>query len=137
MRFNTAISRLMELTTALQEASRQGPLPRAALETMVLLLSPLAPHLAEELWEKLGHRDSLAYQPWPEHDPAALVEETVEVAVQINGKVRDRIQVPPSITSDEIQAQALARDKVRDGVAGKQVVKAIYVPGKLLSLVVK
>jgi leucyl-tRNA synthetase len=137
MRFNTAISRLMELTTALQEAARQGPLPRAALETMVLLLSPLAPHLAEELWEKLGHRDSLAYQPWPEHDPAALVEETVEVAVQINGKVRDRIQVPPSITSDEIQAQALARDKVRDGVAGKQVVKAIYVPGKLLSLVVK
>ena len=103
----------------------------------MLLLSPLAPHLAEELWEKMGHRETLAYHPWPEHDPSALVEDTVEVAVQINGKVRDRLEVPVAISSDDIQAQALARDKVKESIAGKQVVKAIYVPGKLLSLVVK
>jgi Anticodon-binding domain of tRNA ligase len=79
-------------------------MPRGALEALVLLLSPFAPHIAEELWQKLGHEESLAYHPWPEHDPAALIEETVEVAVQINGKVRDRFTVPAGAAEEEESA---------------------------------
>jgi len=137
MRFNTAISRMMELVNALQEAARAGKAPRKAIEALVLLLSPFAPHIGEELWEKFGHKESLAYEPWPVHDPAALVEATIEIPVQINGKVRDRLTVAPSISAAEIEALALARDRVKEHVGGKKPAKAIYVPGKLLSLVVK
>jgi leucyl-tRNA synthetase len=137
LRFNTAISRLMELTTALGDAAKAGKLPRSAVETLVLLLSPFAPHFGEELWEKLGHAETLACHPWPAHDPAALVEDTVEVPVQVNGKVRDRLVVPAGISQDEIVKLALARDRIRENAQGKTVVKTIYVPKKLLSLVVK
>ncbi len=137
LRFNTAISRMMELVNALQEEGRKGPLPRRALETLVLLVSPFAPHMGEELWEKFGHRESLAHYPWPVHDPAALVETAVEIPVQINGKVRDRLTVPVDITAAEVERRALDREKVKEHLAGKRPVKVIYVPGKLLSLVVK
>ncbi len=137
LRFNTAISRLMELVNALQETSRNGKIPRSAVEALVLLLSPFAPHIAEELWEKLEHKETLAYHPWPEHDPEALVENTIEVPVQINGKVRDRLTVPAEISSEEIQRIALERDRVKEFLKGKELKKAIYVSKKLLSLVAK
>jgi len=137
LRFNTAISRMMELVNALQEAGREGKLPRKALETLVLLLSPFAPHIGEELWQKLGHRESLAYHPWPEHNPRALVEESIEIPIQINGKVRDRLMVPLETAAAEIERLALELKQVKKHVEGKRVVKSIYVPGKLLSLVVR
>jgi len=137
LRFNTAISRLMELLNTLQETAKKGSLPRMALENLVLLLSPLAPHVAEELWQKLGHGETLAHHPWPEHDPDALVEDTIEIPVQVNGKVRDRVTVSAEITSEEIQKLVLDRERVKELLQGKKLKKAIYVPKKLLSLVVK
>ena len=91
MSFNTAIARMMEFTNFF---IKQEPRPRAAMEKFVLLLSPFAPHLAEELWQALGHATTLAYEPWPKFDEAAIREDTIEVPVQINGKLRGRIQVP-------------------------------------------
>ena len=79
-------------------------MPRAAAEPLVLMMAPLAPHIAEELWERLGHTETLAYEPFPVADPALLVEETVTCVVQVNGKVRDRLEVPPSIADDDVEA---------------------------------
>jgi leucyl-tRNA synthetase len=137
LRFNTAISRQMELVNELQDTARSGKLPRSAVETLVLLLSPFAPHVAEELWQKLGHGESLAYHRWPEHDPSALIEDTVEVAVQVNGKVRDRLTVPAGAAEEDVRKLALERPRVQEFLAGKTVAKAVYVPGKLLNLVAK
>ena len=100
LRFNTAISKLMVLVRHL---TREAPLTRPAAEALVLLLSPLAPHVAEELWRQLGHRDSLAYEPWPEADPAHLVRDTLTLAVQVNGKWRDEITVPADAGEEALQ----------------------------------
>ncbi len=91
MRFNTAISRLMEFTNSF---TAQEVRPKSAMETFTLLLAPMAPHLAEELWQILGHERSLAYEPWPTFDPALLKDEEIEVPVQVNGKLRGRVVVP-------------------------------------------
>ena len=114
----------------------QDSRPRTVLEPFVLLLTPYAPHLAEELWEKLGHKQSLARESWPAYDPALLVEETVQVVVQINGKIRDRLDVPAQISKDDLEKLALAHDRIKDAIAGKQVKKVIVVPGKLVNIVV-
>ena len=87
--------------------------------------------------EKLGHGESLAYHPWPEHDPSALIEDMVEVAVQINGKVRDRLTVPAGAGEEEVKKLALERPRVQEFLAGKAIAKAVYVPGKILNLVAK
>jgi leucyl-tRNA synthetase len=103
LRFNTAIARLIELTTvAARVAARDGTLPRALAEPLVLMVAPLAPHIAEELWGKLGHPDSLAYAPFPEADPELAAEPTVDIPVQINGKTRFTIAVPADADEDEI-----------------------------------
>lgn len=132
--FNTALSDLMVLTNAL---TREKARPRASLETLVLLLAPFAPHLAEELWCQLGHEGTLAYEPWPEADDKWLAVDNVQLIVQVNGKVRGKRQVPAE--SDKTALEALAREA--DGVAawleGKTVVKTIVVPGKLVNFVVK
>ncbi len=134
MSFNTAIARMMEFTNFF---TKQELRPRAAMETLVLLLSPLAPHAAEELWAALGHKTTLAYQPWPAFDEAAIREDTVEVPVQINGKLRGKIQVPTG--ADKAVLETAARDdlKIAELLAGKTVVKTIAVPGRMVNFVVK
>jgi leucyl-tRNA synthetase len=132
--FNTAISRMMEFTNHFTTASER---PREALEKFVLLLSPFSPHIAEELWQALGHQQSLAYEPWPEFDPALAKEDTVEVPVQINGKLRSKITVATGADKAQLESAARADEKVRDLLNGKQVVKVIVVPGRLVNFVVK
>jgi leucyl-tRNA synthetase len=133
MRFNTAIAAMMEFTNYLTPLSVR---PRSVLEPFVLLLSPFAPHLAEEVWHALGHRETLAYEPWPAFDPALTKADEIEVPVQINGKVRLRLTVPAEIDKAELEKTALADERVRQLTEGKQVRKIIVVPGKLVNLVV-
>ncbi len=133
MRFNTAIAAMMEFTNHLTPLMVR---PRSVLEPFVLLLAPFAPHLAEELWHVLGHRDSLAYERWPAFDPALTKAEEAEVVVQINGKVRLRLTVPAEIDKAELEKTVLADERVRQLIEGKQVRKVIVVPGKLVNIVV-
>jgi leucyl-tRNA synthetase len=133
MRFNTAISALMELTNA---AYKWPQVPRAAAETLVLLLSPLAPHLAEELWQRLGHAESLAYHAWPIADPALLKADVLEIPVQVNGKVRGKISVPAEAQENEVLAIAKADENVGKHLAGQSVKRAIYVRGRIVNFVV-
>ena len=139
-RFNTAIARLMEFTTALARARETGGVGREewdrAVETLVLLTAPFAPHVAEELWERRGKPYSVHRQAWPAFDEALAVEETVEIAVQVNGKVRDRLALPAGAGEDEALALALASERVRGHMGGSAPRRVIYVPGKLLNVVV-
>jgi leucyl-tRNA synthetase len=132
--FNTAIAKMMEFTNFFTKADCR---PRAAMEPFVLLLSPFAPHIAEELWEALGHGPTLAFHAWPAYDEAAIKEDTVEIPVQINGKLRGRISVPAEIDAAALEAAARADDKVAAQLAGKTVVKAVVVPGRMVNFVVK
>ncbi|SIO59490.1 leucyl-tRNA synthetase [Singulisphaera sp. GP187] len=133
MRFNTAISRLMEFTNAF---TGQDVRPKSAMETFTLLLAPMAPHIAEELWELLGHGETLSYHPWPNFDPALLKDDEVEIPVQVNGKVRGRVVVPADAGRDAIEAAARADEKVAALLEGKAIKKVIVVPGKLVNFVV-
>ena len=139
-RFNTAIARLMEFTTALARARETGGVGRdewdRAVETLVLLTAPFAPHVAEELWERRGKAYSVHRQAWPAFDEALAVEETVEIAVQVNGKVRDRLTLPAGAGEDEALELALASERVRGRLGGGAPRRVIYVPGKLLNVVV-
>ncbi len=134
LRFNTAISQMMVFVN---EMTSMETRPRAVLEPFVLLLSPYAPHMAEELWAKLGHEGTVAYAPWPAADEKYLVEDLVTIAVQVNGKVREQLQVPADIDAEAIKELATASEKVQTWVGDKNIVKVIYVPGKLVSVVVK
>ncbi len=133
LRFNTAISTMMEFVN---ECQRWTQRPRAVLETFVLLLSPFAPHLAEELWQRLGHAGTLAYEPWPACDAACLVQDTMEIPVQVNGKLRGKVTVPTGAAQAEIVAAAQAEAAIAPHLAGKTIRKQIFVPGRLLNLVV-
>jgi leucyl-tRNA synthetase len=129
--FNTAIARLIELNNAL---TKLDAVPREAAEKLVLMVAPVAPHIAEELWHRLGHPETLAYEPFPEADPALVVEETVTCVVQIRGKVRDRLEVPADITEDALRELALARPKVRAATDGG--IRTVVVrPPKLVNVV--
>jgi len=132
--FNTAIARMMEFTNFFMKTDAR---PRVAMEKLVLLLSPFAPHIAEELWEVLGRQTSLAHEPWPTFDEAAIHEDTIEVPVQIGGKLRGRIQV--AADADRATLESAARDdpQIAQLLAGKTVVKAIVVPGRMVNFVVK
>ncbi len=134
MSFNTAIARMMEFTNFFLKTDQR---PRVAMEKLVLLLAPLAPHIAEELWQALGHADTLAYEPWPTFDAAALREDTIEVPVQINGKLRGRVQVPTDADKTVLEAAARGDAKIAEMLAGKAVLKAIVVPGRMVNFVVK
>ena len=137
--FNTAISAMMVFINEAEGFAKASPegLPRAYLETFVLCLSPFAPHLGEELWAFLGHGASLAYEPWPAYDPAALVEDEVEIPVQVMGKLRGRIKVPVAATPDEMRAAAEKSPDVVKFLEGKTVVKVIAVPKRMVNFVVK
>jgi leucyl-tRNA synthetase len=132
--FNTAISKMMEFTNYFTKSDRR---PRLAMEKLVLLLSPLAPHLAEELWQLLGHQKTLAYEPWPAFDPALAKDETIEVPVQINGKLRGRILAAADISRDDLEAAAKVDERIAELLAGKTIVKSVIVPGRLVNFVVK
>lgn len=102
-----------------------------------MLLHPFAPHVTEELWERLGHADHLVFHPWPSADPAALTSDEVQLVVQVNGKLRGRVTVATSATEDEVRAAALADAKVQPFLEGKSVVKVVVVPGRLVNVVVR
>ena len=114
-----------------------GAVPRVAAETLVKLLAPFAPHLSEELWNLLGHSATLAYEPWPEGDPKKAEDDAVEIAFQVNGKLRDTVRVPKTATKDELIALAKANPRLAKFLEGQTVVKEIAVPGRIVNLVVK
>ncbi len=132
--YNTAIAALMELHNALRAAPAVS---RFARESLVLMLAPFAPHLAEELWERMGNRPSVFRARWPEFDPALTVEDTMELAVQVNGKLRDRFVVARDAAEPQIRAAALACEKIREQLAGREPARVIYVPGRLVNVIVK
>ena len=132
--FNTAISRMMEFTNAL---TQQAVRPQSILSPFIQLLAPFAPHIAEELWQLLGHADSLAYEPWPDYDESHLVENEVELPIQVNGKLRARIRVPADADAQQQQAAAEQDASVQAHLADKQIVKVIVVPGRMLNFVVR
>lgn len=132
--FNTAISQMMILVN---ELTKEEQRPRAAVETLVLLLAPFAPHLAEELWSQLGHPHTLSAEPWPVADPRYLVQDTVEYPVQVNGKLRGKFSAPAEAEESTLLATAQALETVLPWLEGKTVVKTIVVPKKLVSFVVK
>jgi leucyl-tRNA synthetase len=132
--FNTAVSQLMIL---LNHLSAQPRYSLATARIFAQLIAPLAPHLAEELWEKLGGTPSVAEQPWPQFDPAKLVSDTVKIVIQVNGKLRGDIEVPVAASAADVVALGKAHERVAPHLAGKTIVKEIYVPGKILNLVVR
>jgi len=132
--FNTAIAKMMEFTNFFTKAATR---PRAVIEPFVLLLSPFAPHLAEELWSLLGHAHTLAYQPWPTYDEARLHEDTVEIPVQINGRLRSRIRVPADADAAMLESTANADERIASLLEGKTIVKSIVIPGRMVNFVVR
>ncbi|QPA30423.1 leucine--tRNA ligase [Thermaerobacillus caldiproteolyticus] len=132
LRFNTAISQLMVF---INEAYKAPVLPKAYMEGFVKLLSPVCPHIAEELWEKLGHNSTIAYESWPAYDEAKLVEDEVEIVVQINGKVRAKLHVPADASKEQLEQLAMEDTKIKEQIEGKTVRKVITVPGKLVNIV--
>lgn len=132
LRFNTAISQLMVF---INEAYKAEQMKKAYMEGFVKLLSPVCPHIGEELWQKLGHTDTIAYEPWPAYDEAKLVEDVVEIVIQINGKVRAKLNVPADLSKEALEERALADEKIKEQLAGKTVRKVIAVPGKLVNIV--
>ncbi len=156
MHLNTAVSAVMELVNALYafceprglrpagrddeppaaiERAETAPVLREAIEALVLLLSPFTPHLSEELWERLGHADGIVTAGWPAFDPAAALEDAIEIPVQVNGKLRARVTLPRDATEDAMREAALAAG--RGHLAGMQIVKVVVANGKLVNIVVR
>jgi leucyl-tRNA synthetase len=133
LRFNTAISQMMIFTNEMTKLERR---PRALLEPFVLLLSPFAPHLCEELWEKLGRAPSVSQQPWPAFDPTLVVSDRVEIPLQVNGRLRSKIDVPADWTEEQVVTLAKQDAKMAEWLQGKPPKKVIYVPKKLVNFVV-
>jgi leucyl-tRNA synthetase len=134
MAFNTAIARMMEFVNFFL---KQDVRPKSSMETFVLLLSPFAPHIAEELWQLLGREELLPYHSWPSYDEEAIKEDTIEIPVQINGKLRGRIQVPPDADRDVLDSTARETARIAEILEGKTIVKTIVVPGRMVNYVVK
>ncbi|MGA1630253.1 MAG: class I tRNA ligase family protein, partial [Ilumatobacteraceae bacterium] len=136
LRFNTAIAKLIELNNALtKHVDAAGSTPRVVAEPLVQMLSPLCPHLASELWQRLGRSDEITYAPFPIADPNLLVSDTVEIPVQVNGKVRSRLTAPTGSSDDQLTALALSDEKVRIALAGAEPRKVIVVSGRLVNIV--
>ena len=133
LRFNTAISEMMVFVN---EATKAAAIPKAWFEMFVRILSPFAPHVAEEMWERLGHTTTLAYEPWPVHDESKLTKDVMVIAVQVMGKLRGQIEVPLDATEASILALAKADEKVQGFLEGKAIKREIYVKGRLVNLVV-
>ena len=132
LHFNTAISQMMVF---INEGYKAKGLPKDYVEGFVKLLSPIAPHICEELWNRLGHSETITYEPWPEYDEAKLVEDEVEIVLQVMGKVRAKMSVAKDIDKEELEKQALENEKIQEWIEGKTVRKVIVVPGKLVNIV--
>ena len=139
-KFNTMVAALMEFTNALYKAREAGlggtPAWREAIETLMLLIAPVAPHIAEELWARTGHPYSIHQQSWPVSDPALAAEDEIEVVLQVNGKVRDKLTVPVGASEDRLRELALASERVKSHIGDKTIRKVVVVPGKLVNVVV-
>ena len=131
MRFNTAIAQMMVFTNEMTKLDQR---PRALLEPFVLLLAPFAPHLCEQLWEKLGHPPSVSQQAWPLFDPESVVSDRLEIPIQVNGKLRAKIEVGTDATREQVEG--LARGQVAEWLQGKEPKKIVYVERKLMNFVV-
>src|SRR5204863_6563749 len=138
--FNTCISAIMELVNVLYGAEGaigngtvSAPFLAEVQRSLILLLAPFAPYLAHELWEMLGEKGNLLKAPWPKYDAALAKEEEIEIPIQVNGKLRSKVVVPADADQNTIQQTALSHEKVKAAIAGKQIVKVIVVPGKLVN----
>ena len=131
--FNTAIARMMEFVNFFTKEKQR---PRAAMEPFLLVLAPFAPHLSEELWQHLGHSNTLAYEAWPTYDDSLIAEQVVEIPVQLKGKIRARISVARGLGLAELEKEARDHERVRELLEGKQVHKVIVVPDRLVNFVV-
>ena len=134
MKFNTAIAAMMELVNAFYS---ENAVTRDEYMTLLMLLSPVAPHICEEIWERMGGEGMICQQSWPAYDPALCVEDEVEIPVQVNGKIRARMAISRSAAQEEIRDKALAEPRVAESMAGKTMIKCIVVPGKIVNIVVK
>ncbi|MFG0213684.1 leucine--tRNA ligase [Brevibacillus porteri] len=134
LRFNTGISQLMVFVN---EAYKAEVLPKKFMEDFVKMLSPIAPHLCEELWDKLGHSESLAYEAWPTYDEAKLVEDEVEIVLQVNGKNKEKLLIASDSTKEQMEEMAKNNEMIKEMIEGKTIVKVIAVPGKLVNIVVR
>jgi leucyl-tRNA synthetase len=142
--FNTAIAAIMELFNSLSAAAQDekrlqagASLLKGGLEAMIVLVSPFVPHIANELWYQLGHSESLDQVPWPNYSEAALTEDRLLIVVQVNGKVRNKITVPADMDRSRIEAEALQDERVRSVVGDRRVQKVVYVPRRLVNIVVE
>lgn len=134
LRFNTGISQLMVF---INEAYKADVLPKKYMEDFVKMLSPIAPHLGEELWEKLGHKDTITYEAWPTYDESKLVEDEVEIVLQVNGKNKEKLLIASDATKEQMEALAMENETIKELLEGKTIVKVIAVPGKLVNIVVR
>ena len=132
--FNTAISQLMVF---INDCYKANEIYKPYIEGFVKMLAPIAPHICEELWSKLGHNETITYQPWPTFDESLLVDDEVEIVVQVNGKVRAKLNIPKDLSKEEMQDLALANDNVKMSIEGKEIKKIIAVPQKLVNIVAK
>ena len=142
MQYNTCVSRMMELINALYKYDLENDVKNVAFmadcaRDLMLMISPFAPHFAEEMWEQSGYPYSIFNQQWPEYDEKALILDTVEIAIQINGKIRDKIDISSSLTKAEIEALVVSNDTVKAAIGDKKIVKIIVVPQRLVNIVVR
>jgi leucyl-tRNA synthetase len=139
LHFNTCIAAVMELLNEFSDitAESHSGFYQYVLQKTVQLMAPITPHLSEELWEMFGHTDTVFRSKWPEPDPNAIVEDLITIVVQVNGKVRANLEVPPDISEDSLIAEAKSNERVVKFIEGKTVIKEIVVPGRLVNIVVK
>ncbi len=141
--FNTAISAVMELVNelykykALDKVRINGKLLQQGIETVLILMAPFAPHMTEELWSQMGHQESVHRKSWPEADLNALIKDEVEIVVQLNGKLKEKILIPAALSKEETEERAMNNDKVKESIEGKEIKKVVVVPGKLVNIVAK
>jgi leucyl-tRNA synthetase len=135
--FNTAVSALMELSNAIGDALAGGADVRESYEILLQLLHPFAPHITEELWQTLGHKEFIMTSNWPVADPALMQEDLITIVVQVNGKLRGHVEVSNPPAEEQVLAAVRGNDKIQQWVSGKQVVRTVYVPGKLVNVVVR
>jgi leucyl-tRNA synthetase len=133
-KFNTAVAAFMEFINFAFE--NKNEIGKDVLERFLILLAPFAPHITEELWHQIGHKDSIHLQPWPKWDPELVKEEMITLVIQVNGKVRDKIEVESDISEEKAKELALSREKIKKWLKGKEIKKVVFVPGKLINIVV-
>ena len=116
---------------------KEGYLPTEYATGFVKILSPICPHLGDELWQMLGHNNTIAYEPWPTYDESKTIDDTIEIAVQVNGKVRDTVKVSKEISKEDLEKEALSSEIIKKWLEGKEIVKIITIPGRIVNIVIR